>query len=124
MSRLSLRALGRARHAETLRGARGRRHQGLHGDAARRRDRRTFADAGAGGVAVLWPFSRTRGQRQAWRAVGDPRAEDRAGETRETWVLMRDAAVMALLYGSGLRISEALGLKRRDIPRPGAGDVL
>ena len=31
---------------------------------------------------------------------------------------------MALLYGSGLRISEALGLKRRDIPLPGAGDVL
>src|SRR5215468_306213 len=35
-------------------------------------------------------------------------ADERAGETRETWVLMRDAAVMALLYGSGLRISEAL----------------
>jgi integrase/recombinase XerC len=32
--------------------------------------------------------------------------------------------VMALLYGSGLRISEALGLKRRDVPLPGAGDVL
>jgi integrase/recombinase XerC len=31
---------------------------------------------------------------------------------------------MALLYGSGLRISEALGLKRRDVPLPGAGDVL
>jgi integrase/recombinase XerC len=32
--------------------------------------------------------------------------------------------VMALLYGSGLRISEALGLKRREVPRPGDGDVL
>ena len=31
---------------------------------------------------------------------------------------------MALLYGSGLRISEALGLKRREVPRPGEGDVL
>src|SRR6201987_3764324 len=51
-------------------------------------------------------------------------AGERAGETRETWVLARDAAVMALLYGSGLRISEALGLKRRDVPRPGEGDVL
>jgi integrase/recombinase XerC len=51
-------------------------------------------------------------------------ADERAGETRETWVLARDAAVMALLYGSGLRISEALGLKRRDVPRPGEGDVL
>jgi integrase/recombinase XerC len=51
-------------------------------------------------------------------------ADERAGETRDTWVLARDAAVMALLYGSGLRISEALGLKRRDVPRPGEGDVL
>jgi integrase/recombinase XerC len=51
-------------------------------------------------------------------------ADERAGETRETWVLARDAAVMALLYGSGLRISEALGLKRRDVPRPGEGDIL
>ncbi len=51
-------------------------------------------------------------------------ADMRAGEDREPWVLARDAAVMALLYGSGLRISEALGLKRRDVPQPGAGDVL
>jgi integrase/recombinase XerC len=51
-------------------------------------------------------------------------ADERAGETRESWVLARDAAVMALLYGSGLRISEALGLKRRDVPGPGEGDVL
>jgi integrase/recombinase XerC len=51
-------------------------------------------------------------------------AEERAGENREPWIWARDAAVMALLYGSGLRISEALGLKRRDVPLPGAGDVL
>ncbi len=51
-------------------------------------------------------------------------ADERAGEPRETWILARDAAVMALLYGSGLRISEALGLKRRDVPLPGEGDVL
>src|SRR6266545_1200522 len=48
----------------------------------------------------------------------------RAGEAREPWILARDAAVLALLYGSGLRISEALGLKRRDVPEPGAGDVI
>jgi integrase/recombinase XerC len=51
-------------------------------------------------------------------------ADERAGEDRETWVLARDAAVMALLYGSGLRISEALGLTRREVPRAGEGDVL
>ena len=45
-------------------------------------------------------------------------------KTRDPWIWARDAAVMALLYGSGLRISEALGLKRRDVPLPGEGDVL
>jgi len=42
-------------------------------------------------------------------------ADLRAGEERETWVLARDAAVLALLYGSGLRISEALGLTPKDV---------
>ena len=42
-------------------------------------------------------------------------ADVRAGEEREPWVLARDAAVLALLYGCGLRISEALGLKRKDV---------
>ena len=51
-------------------------------------------------------------------------ADERAGEERDPWIWARDAAVMALLYGSGLRISEALGLKRRDVPLPGEGDVL
>ncbi len=48
----------------------------------------------------------------------------RAGEEREPWVLARDAAVLALLYGSGLRISEALGLKTKEVPAPGAGDSI
>lgn len=51
-------------------------------------------------------------------------ADERAGEDRDPWILARDAAVMALLYGSGLRISEALGLKHRDVPKPGEGDVI
>ena len=48
----------------------------------------------------------------------------RAGEEREPWVLARDAAVLALLYGSGLRISEALGLTREEVPPPGKGDAI
>lgn len=56
------------------------------------------------------------------RALGS--AQTREGESREPWVLVRDAAVISLLYGSGLRISEALGLHRRDMPEPGRGDQI
>lgn len=42
--------------------------------------------------------------------------ESRAGDTREPWILARDAAVLALLYGCGLRISEALAIRRDEAP--------
>jgi integrase/recombinase XerC len=48
----------------------------------------------------------------------------RAGEEREPWIFARDAAVLALLYGSGLRIAEALSLKREQAPLPGTGDAI
>ncbi len=35
---------------------------------------------------------------------------------RTPWVALRDQAVVLLLYGCGLRISEALGLRGRDVP--------
>lgn len=38
------------------------------------------------------------------------------GEDRAAWTIARDVAVLALLYGAGLRISEALGLRRADAP--------
>jgi integrase/recombinase XerC len=40
----------------------------------------------------------------------------REGEDREPWVLARDAAVLALCYGAGLRIAEALSIRRADAP--------
>jgi integrase/recombinase XerC len=40
----------------------------------------------------------------------------RKGEAREPWVLARDAAVLALLYGAGLRLAEALSIRRADAP--------
>jgi integrase/recombinase XerC len=45
---------------------------------------------------------------EAVAAVGD--------DARDDWIGKRDIAVLTLLYGCGLRISEALGLKRGDIP--------
>jgi integrase/recombinase XerC len=48
----------------------------------------------------------------AARQMADP--DLAAGDERPQWIHARDAAVLALLYGSGLRISEALGLRRSD----------
>jgi integrase/recombinase XerC len=55
----------------------------------------------------------------AAKSMADP--DSAAGDEREPWIHARDAAVLGLLYGCGLRISEALGLKRADF---GARDVL
>ncbi len=38
------------------------------------------------------------------------------GEHDVEWLGARDAALLTLLYGAGLRISEALSLKRGDVP--------
>jgi integrase/recombinase XerC len=60
------------------------------------------------------------------RKLPRPLAEDAAREmidrvglqATEPWVAARDEAVVTLLYGCGLRISEALGLTGRDLPLP------
>jgi integrase/recombinase XerC len=39
----------------------------------------------------------------------------------EPWIAARNAAVLALLYGSGLRISEALAIRRADAPATDGG---
>jgi integrase/recombinase XerC len=38
-------------------------------------------------------------------------------EKNDAWINLRDRAVMLLLYGAGLRISEALSLKKKEAPR-------
>jgi integrase/recombinase XerC len=63
------------------------------------------------------------------RKLPRPLTEDAAADMLDTigddaslpWVAARDQAVVTLLYGSGLRISEALGLTGADHPLP---DVL
>ncbi len=77
-------------------------------------------------------FAATRGPRlgkslprpiEAGAAKAMTDIDIRAGDERETWILARDAAVLALLYGCGLRISEALSLSRAQAPE-NAGETL
>lgn len=44
------------------------------------------------------------------------RTLEEAGEGKKDWIAARDTALLTLLYGAGLRISEALALKRSDLP--------
>jgi integrase/recombinase XerC len=44
------------------------------------------------------------------------RAIEVAGEHGIEWIAARDTALLTLLYGTGLRISEAMSLKRGDVP--------
>lgn len=46
------------------------------------------------------------------------------GNAAAGWIGARDTAVLLLLYGAGLRISEALGLALKDAPAPGRDTVL
>ncbi len=51
-------------------------------------------------------------------------AEPGLDPDREDWEAARDEAVLTLLYGCGLRISEALSLKRSDAPLPDSLRIL
>jgi integrase/recombinase XerC len=57
-----------------------------------------------------------RGLPRPLSEVDARRAIDEAGEHDVEWLGARDAALLTLLYGAGLRISEALSLKRGDVP--------
>jgi integrase/recombinase XerC len=47
-------------------------------------------------------------------------ASDEGQLAEEPWIAARNAALLSLLYGSGLRISEALSLRRFDFPKEAA----
>jgi integrase/recombinase XerC len=112
--------------------------------AARRNDgagSRTIA-RGIAGVRSLIRFLERNGEANgaAFRAIRPPRqkrtlprplspeaarkvADREHALDEEPWVAARNTAILALLYGSGLRISEALGLSRGEAPRS-ANDAL
>jgi len=52
------------------------------------------------------------------------RAIEVAGEHDVEWLGARDVALLTLLYGAGLRISEALSLRRGDVPVPSSLTIL
>ena len=105
--------------------------------AARRNDgagSRTLA-RGIAGIRSLISFLERDGHANgaALRAIRPPRAKrtlpkplttNAAREVvavenaldEEPWIAARNAAILALLYGSGLRLSEALGIKRGEAP--------
>ncbi len=59
---------------------------------------------------------------EAAKALASP--DIRMGEERDPWIFDRDAAVLALLYGAGLRISEALAIRRGDAPVNGRSLII
>jgi len=77
---------------------------------------------GAGRASAFSALRSPRAGRRLPRPLGiaDAKAvattDIRDGEARDPWILARDAAVLALCYGAGLRIGEALSIRRQDAP--------
>ncbi|MEL6373241.1 MAG: tyrosine recombinase XerC [Pseudomonadota bacterium] len=65
------------------------------------------------------PLNVEKAARLTTPAKANDQADDHAGRADPDWVTARNAAVLLLLYGSGLRISEALGLRVHEAPEPG-----
>lgn len=130
-----LAALGSLRPADIRAFLAARRSEGIESRSLMRQlagCRSFFRFAEREGWANASAFSSVRGPRvqrglprpiapQAARALAG--TDIRAGEEREPWIFERDAAVLALLYGCGLRISEALSLRRKDAPVPGVDQI-
>lgn len=107
---------------------------------AHERARGVSARSLARALSAVKSFYRWLGERQGFdpvavlsvraprfqRKLPRPLSEDSARAVLETveiqsenpWIAARDTAVVTLLYGCGLRISEALGLTGRDAPLP------
>jgi integrase/recombinase XerC len=83
---------------------------------------RHIAREGGGATSALGAVRAPKAARRLPRPLAPADAKavvttgPREGEARERWVLARDAAVLALCYGAGLRISEALSIRRADAP--------
>ena len=73
--------------------------------------------------AVLATIGTPRRKRSVPRALSPEEAREcldlAPALAKRAWSGKRDLAVLLLLYGVGLRIGEALSLRRRDAPRPG-----
>ncbi len=54
--------------------------------------------------------------KDAQRLLDETLSTERLGKEEHHWIAARDAALLTLLYGAGLRISEALSLRRGDAP--------
>jgi integrase/recombinase XerC len=82
--------------------------------------------SGAGRASAFSALRSPKAGRRLPRPLGldDARAvaasQTRDGEARDPWIIARDAAVLALCYGAGLRIGEALAIRRDEAP---VGDI-
>lgn len=86
----------------------------FHGWLDRRLDTPNPALAQVRGPKLRPTVPRPVSEDAAFGLIAEAEAEADAG--REPWETARDAAVLTLLYGCGLRISEALSLRRKDAP--------
>jgi integrase/recombinase XerC len=77
-----------------------------------------------GAIAAVGTPKQRRGVPRPLSAPEAEEAIETVGElSDEDWIGKRDAALLLLLYGCGLRISEALSLDRADAPRTGGDSV-
>jgi integrase/recombinase XerC len=79
-----------------------------------------FAAGESGGEAAIPRLKGPKRPRSVPRPISPAEAialaEDVGEDAREPWIAARDFAILTLLYGSGLRVAEALGLTGAALP--------